>query len=130
MRLAPEFETALFRVLQEALTNVHRHSGSPSVQVRLMIEPSSITLTIEDRGKGIPADTLKRFRENGTNVCVGLAGMRERVKELAGTLIIESNGSGTILKVIIPIPLTRDRHKTGSALSSGSSTFYSAPAHP
>lgn len=133
IRLAPEFETALFRVLQEALTNVHRHSRSHSVQVRLMMEPSAITLTVQDHGKGIPPDTLKRFRENGTSVGVGLAGMRERIKELAGTLNIESNRSGTVLKVAIPIPLSTESQKPESTVSPnanpGSTTFRSVVTH-
>lgn len=134
IRLAPEFETALFRVLQEALTNVHRHSGSPSVQVRLRMEASSITLTIEDHGKGIPSDILQRFRENGTSVGVGLAGMRERIKELGGMFEIESSRSGTILKVAIPIPALLKGSKTEANSRPNSklalSPFHPAVAHP
>ena len=129
VRLAPEFETALFRVLQEALTNVHRHSRSPSVEVRLMKEPSAITLTIEDHGVGMPPETLRRFRENGTSVGVGLAGMRERIKELSGTLNIESSSGGTFLKVAIPIP-NRHREKSASNLNAASTSFRTAVAHP
>jgi two-component system, NarL family, sensor kinase len=105
----------LFRVLQEALTNVHRHSRSRSVQVRLATPEHAITLTIQDHGKGMPPDTLNRFRKNGTNVGVGLAGMRERIKELGGTLNIQSDSSGTILKVEIPLTLsTRNRDSVTS----------------
>jgi signal transduction histidine kinase len=127
LRLAPEFETALFRVLQEALTNVHRHSGSPSVEVQLRMEPSSISLTIQDHGKGIPPDILERFRENGTSVGVGLAGMRERVKELSGTLDIHSNSSGTTLKVAIPIPVPAKNEPNSNPPLPPS---YSVVAHP
>jgi signal transduction histidine kinase len=114
-RLAPQIETALFRVLQEALTNVHRHSGSPSVDVRIAVQGDAVTLSIRDRGKGISPDALRRFRENGTNVGVGLAGIRERIKELGGKLEIESDSSGTSVKVDIPIVRAA---KTGAAPNS------------
>ena len=103
-RLPANIETVLFRVLQESLTNVHRHSRSRSVRVRLATRAHAITLSIQDHGKGIPPETLNRFRKNGTNVGVGLAGMRERIKELGGTLTIQSDSSGTVLKVQIPLP--------------------------
>jgi signal transduction histidine kinase len=102
-RLPPEIETALFRILQEALTNVHRHSGSRNVEIRLTLYQSVVTLAIEDNGKGIPQDVLERFSKSGLNLGVGLAGMRERVKELGGRLELESGKTGTRLKAIIPI---------------------------
>lgn len=103
-RLPSEIETALFRILQESLTNVHRHSGSREVEVRLTIYHSVVTLAIDDNGKGIPQDVLERFGKSGVNLGVGLAGMRERVKELNGRLELESDKSGTRLRAIIPIP--------------------------
>ena len=103
-RLPSELETTLFRILQEALTNVHRHSGSRDVEVRLTVYRSVVTLAIDDNGKGIPQDVLERFGKSGVNLGVGLAGMRERVKELGGRLEIESDKSGTRLRAIIPIP--------------------------
>lgn len=102
-RLPSEIETALFRILQEALTNVHRHSGSRSVEVRLTRDLTFVALAIQDHGKGIPQDTLDRFKKSGTNVGVGLAGMRERIKELGGTFHLESGSKGTLLKAIVPI---------------------------
>lgn len=102
-RLPVPVETALFRILQESLTNVHRHSNSPAVDVELMFEQSAVRLSVRDYGKGMPETTLERFRKNGTNVGVGLAGIRERIKELSGRLDIESNQSGTTLTVLIPI---------------------------
>jgi signal transduction histidine kinase len=102
-RLPPEIETALFRVLQESLTNVHRHSGSREVEVRLSVYQSMVTLAIDDTGKGIPREVLEGFGKNGVNLGVGLAGMRERVTELGGRLEIDSNKSGTRLRAIIPI---------------------------
>lgn len=102
-RLPVPVETALFRILQESLTNVHRHANSPTVDVELTLEQSAVRLSVRDYGKGIPETTLERFRKNGTNVGVGLAGIRERIKELSGKLDIESNQSGTTLTVLIPI---------------------------
>lgn len=103
-RLPPEIETALFRVLQESLTNVHRHSGSREVEVRLTVYQSMVTLAIDDNGKGIPHEIMERFGKSGVNLGVGLAGMRERVTELGGRLEIDSDKSGTRLRAVIPIP--------------------------
>jgi len=112
-RLPSPVETTLFRILQEALTNVHRHSRSSAVDVQLGIEDSTVELRIRDYGKGIPEITLERFRRNGTNVGVGLAGIRERIKELGGELEIQSKDPGTLLRVVIPLaagePLVQDR---------------------
>lgn len=105
-RLPADIETALFRILQESLTNVHRHSGSSRVEVRLACGDTDVTLTIEDYGDGIPRDVLERFAKTGSNVGVGLAGMRARVKELGGSLIIHSTKAGTKLKAAIPIAET------------------------
>lgn len=102
-RLPSEIETALFRILQESLTNVHRHSGSRSVEIRLTLDSTFVDLSIQDHGKGIPPETLDRFKKTGTNVGVGLAGMRERIKELGGTFQLESSSKGTLLKAIVPI---------------------------
>lgn len=102
-RLPATIETALFRILQESLTNVHRHSGSRAVDVKLAADDSAARLTIRDYGSGIPPKLLERFRQDGTNVGVGLAGIRERIKELGGTLDIQSTASGTLIAVEIPI---------------------------
>ncbi len=100
-RLPRRTETALFRILQEALTNVHRHSGSRAVEVRVTADESRVVLTVKDYGMGVPREVLDRFWKTG-NVGVGLAGIRERLKELGGSLEIESNLDGTILKATIP----------------------------
>jgi signal transduction histidine kinase len=102
-RLPTSVETALFRIMQEALTNVHRHSGSAKVEVALEVEKNLALLAIRDFGKGIPKKTLELFLEAGTNVGVGLAGIRERVKELGGSFDVQSSKKGTTLKVSIPI---------------------------
>jgi signal transduction histidine kinase len=103
-RLSTPVETALFRIMQEALTNVHRHSGSKRVDVTLTRTESLVALIIRDFGKGINTDTLEQFKQSGTKVGVGLAGIRERLKELGGTFEIESSpGAGTTLTASIPI---------------------------
>jgi signal transduction histidine kinase len=100
-RLARSAETALFRILQEALTNVHRHSGSRAVDVRVTEGESKVILSVKDYGMGFPRELLDRFWKTG-NVGVGLAGIRERLKELGGFLEIESNLDGTLLRATIP----------------------------
>ncbi len=101
LRLPRRAETALFRIMQEALTNVHRHSGSRAVDVSVVIDESKVLLVVKDFGMGVPREVLDRFWKTG-NVGVGLAGIRERLKELGGSLQIESNLDGTLLKATIP----------------------------
>jgi signal transduction histidine kinase len=101
-RLSTTIETALFRIMQEALTNVHRHSGSDKVEVSLETGNGSAVLLIQDFGSGISQDVLNQF-QSGANVGVGLAGIRERIKELGGVLDLHSDRKGTTLKVTIPI---------------------------
>jgi signal transduction histidine kinase len=103
-RLPRRTEVALFRILQEALTNVHRHSGSRAVDVSVTADDSVVVLTVRDFGTGVPGEILDRFWKTG-NVGVGLAGIRERLKELGGVLEIESNLDGTVLKATIPVSL-------------------------
>jgi signal transduction histidine kinase len=102
-RLPHSVELALFRVLQECLTNIHRHSGSPRAEVSIERAPGEITLRIRDYGKGISPELLQRFRATGSHVGVGLAGMRERVREQGGHLEIESSEAGTIIAVKMAI---------------------------
>ena len=102
-RLPRDVEIALFRILQEALGNIHRHSKSASAEISLKPNPREVQLTIKDSGVGIRAEVLDRFRNAG-NSGVGLAAMRERVRELRGTFELESNGNGTLLRVSVPVP--------------------------
>lgn len=103
-RLPIGMETALFRVLQEALTNVHRHSRASEVSVCFLHLLKKMVLEIRDNGRGIPAERLDRLRKGSEQAGVGLAGMRERVNELKGTLEIESDGHGTAMRAIVPYP--------------------------
>jgi PAS domain S-box-containing protein len=103
-RLPADLELVLYRVLQEALTNVHRHSESPTAEVRLARNAESAVLEITDHGKGLPAEVLEESQSNWTGSRgVGLRGMNERVRQVGGTFDITSNGSGTTLRVSVPV---------------------------
>jgi signal transduction histidine kinase len=104
-RLPITIETALFRVLQESLTNVHRHSGALEVSIRFQYQAETALLEIRDCGRGIPMERLTRLREASSETGVGLAGMRERLTELNGKLEIESDRHGTSLRAIVPLPV-------------------------
>ena len=102
-RLPKPVELGLFRVLQESLTNIHRHSGSSRAEIALKLFPGKVMLEVRDFGHGIPQERLKSFEGRGTNFFgVGLAGMRERLRELGGQLEIRS-GHGTIISVTMPL---------------------------
>lgn len=101
-RLPRSVELALFRILQESLTNVHRHSGSPTVKIHVGVEADTVTLAVRDAGQGIPKHILERFLDAGT-AGIGLAGMRERVADLGGELRVQSNEKGTVLTASIPL---------------------------
>jgi signal transduction histidine kinase len=101
-RLPRESETAIFRVVQECLTNIHRHSESPIARIRLRQRDDHVRVEIEDKGKGIPPDKQEEMNSSGTPG-VGIRGMRERVRQLGGTLEIKSSGSGTIVVVELPL---------------------------
>jgi two-component system, NarL family, sensor kinase len=100
--LPKNIELTLFRILQEALTNVHRHAKSPTAKVELSAHAKKATLRIQDYGVGIPDDKLSRFQSDGSGVGVGLAGMRNRVREQGGSLIVNSSDSGTTIVAELP----------------------------
>ena len=114
-RLPRRTEIALFRILQEALTNVHRHSGSRAVNVSVWTDDSRVVLRVQDFGSGVPQEVLDRFWKTG-NVGVGLAGIRERIQELGGYLEIESNRAGTTLKATIPVSLSETKASEGNSI--------------
>jgi signal transduction histidine kinase len=102
-RLAPKTEISIFRIVQECLTNVYRHSGSKTASIRIW--PSAekmLSLEVRDEGKGIPRERYISM-SLGTSNGMGLSGMRERVRELGGTFEIQSNGSGTTIVAAIPV---------------------------
>jgi PAS domain S-box-containing protein len=101
-RLPREYEICLFRIVQECLTNIHRHSGSATAQVRLSRIPGEIHLEVADQGRGIDPETQIKFFA-GKGAGVGLQGMRERVRKLGGALQIQSDGNGTSVLVVLPV---------------------------
>ncbi len=106
-RLPRDSELALFRVLQESLTNVHRHSGSRIAHVRLSIKEGTGILEIEDNGMGIPSQFLEQFTEEWMSAPgIGLRGMKERMQQLGGSLGLVSAKSGTTVCAIVPMEIT------------------------
>lgn len=102
-RLPRESELALFRVLQEGLTNVHRHSGSPTAHIRLLAREGMAILEIEDKGKGISPELLAEFsHERMGGLGIGVRGMNERMQQLGGRLDLASNEYGTIVTAMVP----------------------------
>ena len=104
-RLRSNMELALFRVLQESLTNVHRHSSCSSVEITIEVNAAEVLLKVKDNGRGIAPDRLRSLREGGAEVGIGLAGMRERVRDLGGHLELDCDGSGTTVTAVMPILL-------------------------
>lgn len=101
-RLPAPAEVALFRILQESLTNVHRHARASSVEIEVVRIQNEIMLKVQDNGCGIPAGTLRQLRESAGAGGVGLASMNERVRELHGVLQVQSL-QGTTVRATIPV---------------------------
>ena len=99
-RLPGPIETALFRVVQESLTNVHRHASTTTASIRLTTTADAVTLDIEDQGRGL-RDQVRH--QNGTllpeTLGVGIQGMRERIRQLGGTFDVEFTDTGTTVRV-------------------------------
>jgi PAS domain S-box-containing protein len=102
-RLPTLVETMLFRVVQEALTNIHKHSGSATAEVLLHTAEGDVVLEVNDQGKGMPKELLERAGNRGSVAGVGLAGMRERVCEIGGEFRLQSSPEGTTIRVSIPV---------------------------
>jgi len=100
-RLPREVELALFRVLQESLTNVHRHSQATHVHIEVQPSEGSVVLIVSDDGLGLNSETLRRFQEGGAGG-IGLGGMRERIAELGGALEVQSGPAGTEIRATLP----------------------------
>jgi len=99
-RLSQETETAIFRIVQESLTNIHRHSGSESAVIRVEYGEGTIKIEIRDAGRGISQFDPKR--KMPARVGVGVQGMQERVRQLAGQFEIQSSKAGTVVTVALP----------------------------
>jgi signal transduction histidine kinase len=100
-RLSPELETAIFRVVQECLTNIHRHSGSSIAKIRLLHVDGQVLVEVEDKGRGISPAKREEMVSAGVPG-VGIRGMRERMRQLGGDLEIVSDGNGTAILARLP----------------------------
>jgi len=101
-RLPREIELVVFRLVQESLTNIHRHSGSKSASIQIARDGEAVSIEVEDQGKGMSREKLAEIQSRGAGV--GIRGMHERVRQFRGNMQIESSGSGTRILVSIPIP--------------------------
>lgn len=104
-RLPAEVELALFRVVQEALSNVQRHSGGRSARLRLTHRADQVWLEVSDRGRGIPAARLKAVLQGTAAPGLGIVSMRERLRQLNGRVGIRSRRKGTTVRAILPLPV-------------------------
>jgi signal transduction histidine kinase len=102
-RMPDVIELTLFRVMQEALTNVHRHSGSSTAGILIQKTGEQIILEVKDQGCGIKPEVLARSQETWAGLGIGLTGMCERIRDLGGVLLIDSDSGGTAVKVTIPV---------------------------
>jgi len=107
-----DYELALFRIIQECLTNIHRHSGSQTASIHIVRDDGALVLDVRDEGRGMPPERLSEIQSRGSGV--GIRGMRERVLQFSGTMSIESDGSGTRIHVVIPIPESASHERAGS----------------
>jgi signal transduction histidine kinase len=118
-RLSRDLELAVFRVLQEGLTNVHRHSASTTAHVRVMMQDGTLTVEVTDRGAGIPPTIMESTREAVGTLGVGVRGMNERMRQLGGKLELFSNDQGTTVRATVPCD--EISAEAGASVSSGSS---------
>ena len=101
-RLPADLELAVFRIVQESLTNIHRHSGSKTATIRLSRGLDNVLLEIQDQGTGISGEKLAAIKEQRTGV--GITGMRDRVRHLKGEMDIQSSSTGATIMVTFPLP--------------------------
>jgi signal transduction histidine kinase len=111
-RLDRDYELSLFRIVQECLTNIHRHSGSKTASIRIVPGDGALVLEVRDKGRGMSAERLSEIQSRGSGV--GIRGMRERVLQISGRMSIESDRSGTRIHVAIPTGKTASQKETGS----------------
>jgi len=109
-RLPSEMELLIFRLVQESLTNIHRHSGSKTALIRIEREANNVQVEVEDHGSGMSSERLAEIQSKGTGV--GIRGMRERVRQFRGNLVIESNGFGTRLCATLPLNTPVSTHQS------------------
>jgi PAS domain S-box-containing protein len=112
-RMPDELEIAIFRIVQECLTNIHRHSGSPTAEVSLSRDSDHVKLEVRDEGTGLPLEKKLALTSSGM-MGVGLRGMRERITQLNGVFEISSAEEGTVVRAIIPLAHRDDRESAQS----------------
>jgi PAS domain S-box-containing protein len=117
-RLPREMELVIFRLVQECLTNIHRHSESETASIRIVRESNQIILDIRDQGKGMSPARLAEIQLGRSGV--GISGMRERLRQFEGTMSIESNSSGTRIFATIPLPEDQSKAEPVQATASDS----------
>jgi PAS domain S-box-containing protein len=108
-RLPAHVETTLFRIAQEALTNIERHSGSATAEIRFRRKPDELILEVVDHGCGISKEILKQLNRGTALPGIGIAGMRERVRQFGGLMEIFSSSNGTRVRVNLPTKSMRPR---------------------
>jgi PAS domain S-box-containing protein len=101
-RLPSDTELAIFRIVQECLTNIHRHSGSDTAAIRIQQKGKRLVVQVQDSGKGIPKEKQRELTASG-RTGVGFGGMRERVRQLGGSLEITSEGNGTLISAVLNV---------------------------
>lgn len=130
-RLAPDLELAIFRILQECLTNIHRHSESKTARIHLDQKDARVHCEITDDGKGIPPEKQVGLNSAGS-VGVGLRGMRERISQLGGVLQIHSSVNGTTVQATLPVKNAHteddDRVRFGLPADGSSVSYVSEPS--
>lgn len=111
-RLPSEMELLIFRLVQECLTNIHRHSGSKTAQIEIAREAENVYVAVQDQGTGMSPERLAEIQSHGTGV--GIRGMRERARQFHGDLVIASDGSGTRVYASLPLKArpARDQRNT------------------
>jgi signal transduction histidine kinase len=100
-KLPRDVELSLFRIVQECLTNIHRHSGSATARVRIFRTPGEVNLEVQDEGKGVPPELRDKI-SSGAGFGLGIRGIRERLRQFGGRLELHSNGEGTIVLATLP----------------------------
>lgn len=111
-RMSRDLALSLFRVVQESLTNIHRHSGSATAFVGIAHSSEEIRLEVKDEGKGIPRKIQSKI-SSGQRCGVGLSGMRERIRQLGGRFEVDSNGGGTRITAVLPISAAAGKTRSG-----------------
>jgi len=103
VRLPTDRETALFRVVQESLTNIHRHSGSTTASIRLMSDAENVRLEVTDQGCGVLAGKLQHDVDEKTVFGMGIVGMKERIRQFGGQLTLSTGRQGTTVTATLPV---------------------------